>query len=134
MVMNRTSANPPALAPRILRANAAPAYLGMCRTEFNKAVRPFIREFPIGVQGIGFDRLELDAWADAYIERASIEKSGAQREDPPCSKRRGGQPWRKEISPACTSATASGASTRSIEVSAFEKALAQVTGGRRSST
>ena len=50
-------------APRILRANVAPAYLGMCRTEFNKAVRPYVREFRIGVQGIGFDREELDAWA-----------------------------------------------------------------------
>ncbi|MCQ4266941.1 hypothetical protein NAV28_06900 [Pseudomonas stutzeri] len=120
------------LLPRILRANAAPAYLGMCRSEFNRTVRPFIREFPIGVQGVGFDRLELDAWADAYIAKASIEKSGAQGEDRPCSRRRGGQPWRKEQLAVSTNATASGTSTRSTEVSAFEKALAQVTGRRRS--
>ena len=38
-------------APRILIANTAPAYLGMCRTEFNKTVRPYVREFQIGIQG-----------------------------------------------------------------------------------
>lgn len=37
-----------ACPPRILRASAAPAYLGMCRTEFNKTVRPYVREFRIG--------------------------------------------------------------------------------------
>lgn len=60
--------------PRILRASAAPAYLGMCRTEFNKIVRPYVREFRIGVQGIGFDREELDAWADAYIDGPSLKR------------------------------------------------------------
>nr|WP_256586091.1 hypothetical protein [Pseudomonas sp. Choline-3u-10] len=119
------------LPPRILRANAAPAYLGMCRSEFNRTVRPFIREFPIGVQGVGFDRLELDAWADAYIAKASIEKSGAQGEDRPCSRRRGGQPWRENKLRACTNGTVSGTSTRSLEVSAFMKALDQTIGRRR---
>ncbi|MHC8404278.1 hypothetical protein [Pseudomonas sp. TMB3-21] len=60
--------------PRILRAFQAPSYLGMCREVFNKAVRPYVREFPIGKQGIGFDRLELDKWADAYIAAHSIHK------------------------------------------------------------
>ncbi|WP_434557997.1 hypothetical protein [Pseudomonas sp. Z4-20] len=60
--------------PRILRFLQAPAYLGMCRDEFNKTVRPNVREFPIGKQGVGFDRLELDAWADAYIAANTIDK------------------------------------------------------------
>ncbi|WP_434701567.1 helix-turn-helix transcriptional regulator [Pseudomonas sp. D1-36] len=60
--------------PRILRVSQAPAYLGMCRDEFNKAVRPNVREFPIGKRGVGFDRVELDAWADAYIAANAIEK------------------------------------------------------------
>lgn len=60
--------------PRILRAFQAPRYLGMCRDEFNKTVRPYVREFPIGKQGVGFDRLELDQWADAYISAHSIDK------------------------------------------------------------
>ncbi|EXF95595.1 hypothetical protein HK44_023560 [Pseudomonas fluorescens HK44] len=60
--------------PRILRAYQAPGYLGMCRDVFNRTVRPYVREFPIGQQGIGFDRLELDQWADAYIAAHSIDK------------------------------------------------------------
>ncbi|WP_426427185.1 hypothetical protein [Pseudomonas palmensis] len=53
---------------RVIRAGATPAYLGMYRDEFTKTVRPYVREFRIGRQGIGFDREELDAWADDYIE------------------------------------------------------------------
>jgi hypothetical protein len=60
--------------PRILRAYQAPGYLGMCRDVFNKTVRPYVREFPIGQHGIGFDRLELDRWVDAYIAAHSIDK------------------------------------------------------------
>jgi len=69
------------IPPRILRANQAHGYLGMCRDEFNKTVRPYVREFPIGLRGVGFDRLELDAWADRYIEINAIPKSssGVQR-------------------------------------------------------
>ena len=63
------------IPPRILRANQAHSYLGMCRDEFNKTVRPHVSEFPIGLRGIGFDRLELDAWADRYIEMNAIPKS-----------------------------------------------------------
>lgn len=46
----------------------------MCRDVFNKNVRPYVREFPIGQRGIGFDRIELDQWADAYIAAHSIDK------------------------------------------------------------
>lgn len=63
------------IAPRILRMNAAPGYLGMCKEEFNKTVRPFVREFPIGIQGVGFDRYELDEWADRYIATHAVEKT-----------------------------------------------------------
>lgn len=62
------------IAPRILRYHSAPAYLGMCRAEFNKTVRPFVKEFPIGSRGVGFDRRELDEWADNYIAVHSSEK------------------------------------------------------------
>lgn len=60
------------ILPRILRCGAAPSYLGMCRDEFNKTVRPYVREFRIGVQGVGFDRYELDDWVDAYVAKHSI--------------------------------------------------------------
>ena len=73
--MARINAAPAAdIAPRFLRASAAPSYLGMCREEFKNTVRPHVREFPIGKQGVAFDRHELDQWADAYIEAAAIEK------------------------------------------------------------
>lgn len=72
------------LLPRILRAHEAPKYLGMCRAVFNETVRPHVREFPIGKQGVGFDRLELDAWADAYIAAHSIDKrASSQNASPP---------------------------------------------------
>lgn len=60
------------ILPRILRCGAAPTYLGMCRDEFNKTVRPYVREFRIGVQGVGFDRYELDDWVDAYVAKNAI--------------------------------------------------------------
>ncbi|WP_322361875.1 hypothetical protein [Pseudomonas sp. Teo4] len=63
------------ILPRILRYRSAPGYLGMCRAEFNKTVRPFVREFPIGAQGVGFDRYELDEWADNYIAEQAIDKT-----------------------------------------------------------
>jgi hypothetical protein len=52
--------------PRFIRMRDAPAYLGMDRTVFNQEVRPNLTETPIGVQGIAFDRLDLDAWADHH--------------------------------------------------------------------
>ena len=55
--------------PRILRFRDAPRYLGMDRNRFNAEVRPHLTEIPIGKQGIGFDRLELDAWVDDYKSR-----------------------------------------------------------------
>lgn len=62
------------IQPRILRASEAPKYLGMCRAVFDQTVRPYVNEFPIGTRGVGFDRLELDQWADAYIAAHSIDK------------------------------------------------------------
>ena len=54
------------IAPRIVRFRDAPRYLGMDRNRFNAEVRPQLTEVPIGKQGIGFDRLELDAWFEDY--------------------------------------------------------------------
>ena len=41
----------------------------MDRNRFNRSVRPYVVVIPIGKQGIAFDRLELDAWADQYTQR-----------------------------------------------------------------
>lgn len=64
--------------PRILRYRSAPGYLGMCRAEFDKTVRPFVKEFAIGARGVGFDRYELDEWADRYIAEHAIDKAAGQ--------------------------------------------------------
>jgi hypothetical protein len=55
-----------AILPRLIRYRDAPTYLGMDRNRFNAEVRGFVTEIPIGVQGVAFDRLELDTWADQY--------------------------------------------------------------------
>jgi hypothetical protein len=45
-------------------ALVAGAYLGMDRNRFNREVRPLLTRIPISIQGIAFDRLDLDSWAD----------------------------------------------------------------------
>ena len=57
------------LLRRFYRRRDAPLYLGMDRNRFDKEVRPQLTEIPIGTQGIAFDRLEMDAWADDYKSR-----------------------------------------------------------------
>ena len=54
------------ILPRLIRLRDAPNYIGFDRNRFNAEVRPFLTEIPIGIQGIAFCRLELDAWADEY--------------------------------------------------------------------
>ena len=56
------------ILPRFIRFRDAPAYLGMDKNRFRSQVKPFITEIPIGKQGIAYDRLDLDRWADHYKE------------------------------------------------------------------
>lgn len=83
--------------PRFLRAGAAPSYLGMCKAEFEKSVRPHVKEFPIGSRGVGFDRYELDEWADSYIAANAIDK-GVGRTDLSASARKRAEAKRPEQS------------------------------------
>jgi hypothetical protein len=130
---NKSAAQVAQILPRFIRAGDAYGYLGMCRDEFNKTVRPNVREFPIGKQGVGFDRLELDAWADAYVESKAIEKAANQDNNRPRSERRGETIWREKQSPVSTRRAVSGKSIRSTEGSEFERALALVTGKKPNS-
>jgi hypothetical protein len=41
----------------------------MDKNRFNRDVRPQLTNIPIGIQGVAFDRLELDAWAEDYVTR-----------------------------------------------------------------
>jgi hypothetical protein len=54
------------ILPRLIRLRDVPRYLGMDRHRFDKEVRPLLTEIPIGIQGIAFDRLDLDRWVDYY--------------------------------------------------------------------
>ena len=58
-----------AFQPRFIRLKDAHRYLGMDPNRFAHEVRPFLIEIRIGVQGIAFDRLDLDKWADEYKAR-----------------------------------------------------------------
>jgi predicted DNA-binding transcriptional regulator AlpA len=76
------------ILPRFIRAGAAPIYLGMCRAEFDKTVRPYVSEFPIGERGVGFDRQELDDWATAYVEAKAIDKNAPRSNNCPAASAR----------------------------------------------
>ena len=52
------------ILPRLIRLKDASKYLGMDKNRFNKEVRPFVPEIRISVQGVGFDRIDLDQWFD----------------------------------------------------------------------
>ncbi len=107
------------IQPRVIRLKDAANYLGMDRNRFNAEVRPFVTELRIGSQGVGFDRLDLDAWLDDYKEsngRPGIQKKGVEK------------PWREKACPALSIAKVRGTSIKSSEEDAFAKALERATG------
>ena len=106
--------------PRVVRFRDAPAYLGMDRNRFNAEVRPFLTEVPIGTQGIGFDRLELDAWFEDY---KSCNGRPAQK---------GEHSWDANESPASFSGPGFGTSTNASSGGEFAKALAQLASKKQS--
>jgi hypothetical protein len=109
-----------ALQPRIIRFRDAPVYLGMDRNRFNAEVRPYLTEVPIGKQGVGFDRLELDAWLDDYVARnGRPAQKGVQR-------------WGANGYPASFSAPGFGTSTSGSIGGEFAKALDQLASRKRS--
>ena len=109
----------PQLLPRIIRFRDAPRYLGMDRNRFNAEVRPYITEVPIGKQGIGFDRLELDAWFEDYKSRNGRPA------------RKGANPWDANGYPASSSGAGSGMSTNASAGGEFARALKQLTSTKR---
>jgi hypothetical protein len=107
-------------APRFIRLRDAPAYLGMDKNRFNRDVRPRLCAIPIGTQGIAFDRIDLDAWADEYKNRNGRPAAQSQRS----------KPWETKERRVSKSAVESGISTRSSEEHAFAKALERATSGK----
>jgi hypothetical protein len=116
------------ILPRFIRFRDAPSYLGMDKDRFNAEVRPWLIEIPIGKQGVAFDRLDLDAWADQYRARegrpgAKAVKENAQWDGP------------KRQDSGVTRNRASGGSTSvSGDTAAFTRALAAVTSKKRNAT
>ena len=106
--------------PRIVRFRDAPRYLGMDRNRFNAEVRPYLVEIPIGKQGVGFDRLELDAWVEDYVARNG-RPARAKRV----------KSWDASKYPALSGEPAPGTSTSASSDGEFARALAQVNSRRR---
>ena len=124
----------PPFVPRFIRAKDAASYLGMCRDEFNKTVRPHVHEFPIGSRGVGFDRQELDAWADAYVEQAVIAKQNSSANNQGAASAKESTQWREKESRASRRGTGSGISTIKSTEKDFTCALELVTGPKRKGT
>jgi hypothetical protein len=104
-------------APRFLRLRDAPAYLGMDKNRFNCEVRPSMMEINIGKQGIAFDRLDLDAWAEEYKSRNGRPAAQPER----------GKLWETKERQGSSNAVVSGTSTKCSEEHAFAKALGRAT-------
>ena len=100
---------------RVYRLRDAPRYLGMDIHRFNKEVRPYLTEIPIGKQGKGFDVLEMDAWLEHYISRNGRP-----------AKPRGEILWDAKKSPDFKNVLESGTLTKKSVESEFVKVLEQV--------
>jgi hypothetical protein len=116
------------ILPRFIRFRDAPNYLGMDKDRFNAEVRPYLVEIPIGRQGVAFDRLDLDAWADQYRARegrpgAKVEKEIAQWDGP-----------KRQDSGVTRSRVSGGSTSESGDTAAFTRALAAVTSKKRNVT
>jgi hypothetical protein len=111
---------PPRLMPRFIRMRDAPSYLGMDKNRFNRDVRPLLAVIPIGAQGIAFDRLDLDSWADDYKSRNGHPAAQPERE----------KLWETKERRVSPNEAGSGTSINSSEEHAFAKALEQATSSR----
>ena len=116
----RCLARPYPLLPRFIRLRDAPAYLGMDKNRFNREVRPTLAAIPIGTQGIAFDRLDLDSWADDYKSRNGHPAAQPERE----------KLWETKERRVSPNEAGSGTSISSSEEHAFAKALEQATSGK----
>jgi hypothetical protein len=112
-----------AVLPRLIRFRDAPYYLGMDRNRFNAEVRGCVTEIRIGVQGVAFDRLELDAWADQYKARNGRP-----------SQLKGEFIWDARRHRASSSVAASGISTSASAGGEFARALTRLASKKRSAS
>ena len=95
----------------------------MDRNRFNREVRPYLTQIPIGLQGVAFDRLELDDWADDHIRRNGRP-----------GRLEGERLWDRRERRASLPVMASGTSRKGSVAGEFERAVEQVTASKRNST
>jgi len=95
----------------------------MDKNRFDREVRPSLTEFPIGEQGVGFDRLDLDNWFDEY--KARNGRPGKQKGV--------NKLWDEKESPVSLTVKGYGTSTKLSEEDAFAKALAKTKSRERKS-
>lgn len=108
---------------RSIRLRDAPLYLGMDKNRFNREVRPYVIEIPVGKQGVGFDRLDLDAWFEHY--KACNGRPASTQRRPL---------WHKKEPQAYSKLSSCDISTNVSTASAFAKALEQVSRERQKGT
>jgi hypothetical protein len=58
--------------------------MGIDRNKFNKDVRPYLTEIPLGKQSIAFELLEIDAWIDDYVRCNGRRPKASKLEDDKC--------------------------------------------------
>jgi predicted DNA-binding transcriptional regulator AlpA len=119
----KSASGMPRAPSRFIRLRDAPTYLGMDKNRFNVLVRPQLIAIRIGVQGVAFDRLDLDHWADEYKSRNGRPAVNSHRRTP----------WEPKDRQASPSEVAPGTSTNCTEEHAFERALEQAIQRRRRS-
>ncbi len=113
------------LLPRVIRLRDAAVYLGMDKNRFDREVRPSLTEFPIGDQGVGFDRLDLDNWFDEYKVRNG--RPGKSTE--------GGKSWDRKSRQDLSRGRVYGMSKKgSATVEDLERAVEQATSKKRKDT
>lgn len=113
------------ILPRLIRLRDAPTYLGMDRHRFNKEVRPSLTEVPMGTQGIAFDRLDLDAWVDDYIQCSGR---------PAVTKQRSLEQWDEKSRQVSLKGETTGMSIKRSLDAEFEKALVRATSKKQKNT
>ena len=91
---------------------------------FNAEVRPYITEMPIGKQGVAFDKIDLDAWAEQYKGRNGR----------PGKEMKGGAPWDAKEHRGSSKGAKSGTFRRQSPEFALDKALERVLSKKRSDT
>ena len=117
---------PAEVLPRLIRLRDAPSYLGMDRNRFNQTVRPCLIEIRIGNQGIAFDRLDLDAWAEDYKSRNGRPGCKFQPEEK--------ESWAIKSHRASANAAASGTLKKHSTAVDYTKVLEQAISSKPSGT